>query len=187
MPSRQQADEDPLDHVRLAYDDLADLVRKTVDEGAFLGHKLVEGANVVHGGGLAWRAFVTRPGARARVLVRLCVTSRRTPLFLDRRRLLSRAGGPLTTFTLWQRASEPSSSEVFQVSCGLPARPACRPHPQRAPGLARRIQARSRARAGAPDPAGGRAPPDRVAAGRRALRDRAGPRPAPPAETTPPR
>ncbi len=64
-PRSSRPDEDPLDHVLLAHDDLADLVRETVDEGAFLGDELVEGANVVHGV-LSLARLVTRRRAGAR-------------------------------------------------------------------------------------------------------------------------
>ena len=50
VATREQADEDALDHVLLADDDLADLVGEAVDEGALLGDELVQGADVVHGG-----------------------------------------------------------------------------------------------------------------------------------------
>jgi hypothetical protein len=50
VPARQQPDQDALDHVLLADDDLADLVQQAVDEGALLGDQLVQGTDVVHGG-----------------------------------------------------------------------------------------------------------------------------------------
>jgi hypothetical protein len=45
----EQPDQDALDHVRLADNDLADLVREVVDEGALFGDELVQRADVMHG------------------------------------------------------------------------------------------------------------------------------------------
>ena len=45
----EQADQDALDHVGLADDDLADLGQQLVDERALLGDQLVQCADVVHG------------------------------------------------------------------------------------------------------------------------------------------
>src|SRR5207253_3543920 len=45
----EQTDEDPLDHVRLADDDLADLVRDLFDERALARDQLVQRTDVVHG------------------------------------------------------------------------------------------------------------------------------------------
>ena len=47
----EQADQHALDHVALTDDDLADLVGQAVDEGAFAGDELVQGTDVIHGGG----------------------------------------------------------------------------------------------------------------------------------------
>ncbi len=60
MSPGEQPDEDALDHVRLADDDLADLVQQGVDEGALFGDQLVQGAYVVHNG---WE-LIASPAAR---------------------------------------------------------------------------------------------------------------------------
>ena len=47
----QQADEDALDHVGLADDDLADLCQHLVDEGALFADQLIHDSDVaLHGG-----------------------------------------------------------------------------------------------------------------------------------------
>ena len=54
VPPREQTDENALDHVGLADDDLADLVHQAFDEGALFGDELVQCPDVVHGSSERW-------------------------------------------------------------------------------------------------------------------------------------
>ena len=49
VPTGQDADENPFEHVGLSNDNLPDFTCEVVDEGAFFRDEFVEGADVVHG------------------------------------------------------------------------------------------------------------------------------------------